>query len=602
MIRPHRRVFLYFDWRARIQACVLVALMVAVALLEIVGFALLLPFFELLSLPDAPKPSRLLAIIGATVDAGSTRDLLLTLGVTITIFYLIKNVGTLFLYYIQGRFVFYMEAQFSRRLLETYLTQPYEFHLHLNSAQLLHNLTNAVAQVFMNGVMPFFSVLMEVFVIVAVCVAVFLVEPMAALAATAMLTVPMILVYLLLRHRLAEFGGRIERHGATSKQWINQSLGVVRDISILGCGDYFLKRYGNERFAEARYRNWSNLGMLAPRPLIEVIAIAGLMVAMAVVLADGKNTNEVLPVLGVFGVAAFRIMPSLNRLTANFTRIRISMAAVDNVLADLDLRASSRGKEGEDLPGTSVLSGEIFFDKVSYSYPLSTKISVNELSLRIPEGSSVAFVGESGSGKSTVINLLLGLFDPSSGKITVAGRDTCAEIRLWRQRIGYVPQSIYLFDDSLRRNIAIGVEDSEIDEAALQKAIGMAALRPLVDSLPEGVNTIIGEDGKRITGGERQRIGIARALYRDPDVLVFDEATSALDNETEKFIMEAIDSLRDRKTIVFIAHRLSTVRRCDRLFLMENGMLADSGDYETLASRNTAFRRLAALEPAGPAS
>ena len=602
MIGPLWRVFVYFDRRARIQACVLVMLMVAVALLEILGIALLLPFFELLSVPDAANPSRLLAVIGAIVDAGSTRKLLLSLGVTITIFYLIKNVGTLFLYYMQGRFVFYMEAQFSRRLLETYLTQPYEFHLHRNSAQLLHNLTNAVSQVFMNGVMPFFSVLMEVFVIVAVFVAVFLVEPMAALAATAMLTVPMLLFYLMLRRRLAVFGSRIERHGAMSKQWINQSLGAVRDIAILGCGDYFLTRYSKERFAEARYRNWSNLGMLAPRPLIESIAIAGLMVAMAVILADGENTNAVLPVLGIFGVAAFRIMPSLNRLAANFTRMRISRAAVDNVLADLDLRASLRRQDGDRQSRKSMPSGEILFDKVSYSYPSSTGTAVNELSLSIPEGSSVAFVGESGAGKSTVINLLLGLFDPSSGTITMAGRDTRADIRTWWQHIGYVPQSIYLFDDSLRRNIALGIEDSEIDEAALQRVIEMAALGTLVGSLPQGVNSMIGEDGARISGGERQRIGIARALYRDPDVLVFDEATSALDNDTEKFIMKSIDGLRDRKTIVFIAHRLSTVRQCDRLFLMENGMLADSGDYESLASRNSAFRRLAALEPAGPTS
>ena len=602
MIGPLWRVFAYFDRRARVQACVLVVLMVAVALLEIVGIVLLLPFFELLSAPDAAKPSRLLSVIGTTVGAGSTKELLFVMGVTITIFYLIKNVGTLFLYYIQGRFVFYMEARFSRRLLETYLTQPYAFHLHRNSAQLLHNLTNAVSQVFMNGVMPFFSVLMEVFVIIAVFIAVFVVEPMAALAATAMLTVPMILFYLVLRRRLAVFGSRIERHGAMSKQWIIQSLGVVRDIAILGCGDYFLKRYVNERFAEARYRNWSNLGMLAPRPLIESIAIAGLMVAMAVILANGENINAVLPVLGIFGVAAFRIMPSLNRLAANFTRMRISRAAVDNVLADLDLRASARWEDADGKPRKIMPSGEILFDKVSYSYPSSAGTAVNELSLSIPEGGSVAFVGESGAGKSTVINLLLGLFDPSSGTITMAGRDTRADIRAWWRHIGYVPQSIYLFDDSLRRNIAIGVEDSEIDEAALERAIKMAALGPMVGSLPQGVNSVIGEDGARISGGERQRIGIARALYRDPDVLVFDEATSALDNDTEKFIMQSIDGLRDRKTIVFIAHRLSTVRQCDRLFLMDNGVLADSGDYETLASRNAAFRRLAALEPAGPAS
>ncbi len=349
-------------------------------------------------------------------------------------------------------------------------------------------------------------------------------------------------------------------------------------------------------------RNWSNLGMLAPRPLIESIAIAGLMVAMAVILANGENINAVLPVLGIFGVAAFRIMPSLNRLAANFTRMRISRAAVDNVLADLDLRASARWEDADGKPRKIMPSGEILFDKVSYSYPSSAGTAVNELSLSIPEGGSVAFVGESGAGKSTVINLLLGLFDPSSGTITMAGRDTRADIRAWWRHIGYVPQSIYLFDDSLRRNIAIGVEDSEIDEAALERAIKMAALGPMVGSLPQGVNSVIGEDGARISGGERQRIGIARALYRDPDVLVFDEATSALDNDTEKFIMQSIDGLRDRKTIVFIAHRLSTVRQCDRLFLMDNGVLADSGDYETLASRNAAFRRLAALEPAGPAS
>jgi ABC-type multidrug transport system fused ATPase/permease subunit len=598
MISSLWKVFAHFDRRAQLRAGALIVMMIAVALLEIVGIALLLPFLEVLSAPDAATSSRLLSWVKSVFGPQSSTELLLAMGMTITAFYLVKNIGTLGLYYAQGRFVFFMEAMFARRLLGTYLAQPYTFHLQRNSALLLHNVTMAVSQVFMIGVMPFLSVLMEFFVIAAIFVAVFHVEPVAALAATGSLAAPIVVFYLVLRRRLAFFGARIERHGAASKQWINQSLGAVRDIAILGRGGYFLRRFADERVTEARYRNWSNLSTLAPRPLIETIAIAGLVVVMAVILKDGERANTVLPVLGVFGVAAFRIMPSLNRLAANFTRMRVGRAAVENVLADLALGVPAGWEETDaDQTAAPMPMGNIRFENVTYSYPAAAGVAVSDVSLTIPEGGSVAFIGQSGAGKSTMVNLLLGLFDPVSGSITVAERDTRGSLRGWQRRIGYVPQSIYLFDDSLKRNIALGVEDSAIDTRQLQAAIEMAALGPLVDSLAAGVDSMVGENGVRISGGERQRIGIARALYHDPDVLVLDEATSALDSDTEASIMQSIEALRNRKTIIFIAHRLSTVRQCDTLFLLDNGKMTDSGDYDTLAARNPAFRRLAALEP-----
>ncbi len=360
-------------------------------------------------------------------------------------------------------------------------------------------------------------------------------------------------------------------------------------------GGFFEAAFGEARFGEARYRNLSTLAITLPRPLIETVTIGGLVVVMAVSLGESADLAGVLPLLAVFGVAAFRLMPSLNRLAANFARIRVGEAAIDAVLSDLADAPDAPVAARHDEPAADAI-GRIDLERVSYRYPTGSGAAVQDITLSIERGEAVAFVGPSGAGKTTLADLILGLFTPDTGRILVDGRNLSDDARGWQRHLGYVPQQIYLFDDTLRRNIALGLDDHQIDESRVLQAVRLAALDEFVRELRAGLDTVVGENGVRVSGGQRQRIGIARALYTDPYVLVLDEATSSLDRETEQAIMRAIESLRGRKTLIIIAHRLSTVCGCDRLFFLKKGRLADSGTFDELSRRNADFRRLPELD------
>jgi ABC-type multidrug transport system fused ATPase/permease subunit len=286
-------------------------------------------------------------------------------------------------------------------------------------------------------------------------------------------------------------------------------------------------------------------------------------------------------VLGLFGAAAFRLLPAVNRLINNFQIINVSRPQVDEVFKDLDLPEQSNHENSD----RSVLGNEITVDDISFSYSESLKDAVSGVSVKIGRGEAVGFIGPSGSGKSTLIDILLGLLEPKSGKVLVDGRDIYDDLRSWQDQIGYVPQSIFLTDDTLRRNIAFGLSKEKIDDDAVKSAIRLAQLEEFVASLPEGMETLVGERGVRLSGGQRQRIGIARALYHNPDVLVLDEATSSLDTETEHGVMQAVQALQGDKTVIIVAHRLSTVEYCDRLYRLENAHIVDEGTFSEVTSR-----------------
>ncbi len=595
MVRKLLKVFTHFDRRARLHALGLIVFMLVVAVLEMIGIGLLFPFFEALSAPEKIETSRHLKAVHTFVNPESRTEFLIVLGSGLFVFYAAKNVLTVALYYLQGRFVFYKEAQFAKRLLSTYLRRPYAFHLQRNSSLLMHTVAVSVSQVFQLGVMPCLNVIMEAMVVIGVFVAVLYISPAAALTAAVALALPLIVFYVSLRKHLARYGQNIERFGAASKLWINQSLGAIKEAKILGREDFFEAAFGEARFGEARYRNLSTLAITLPRPLIETVTIGGLVVVMAVSLGESADLAGILPLLAVFGVAAFRLMPSLNRLAANFARIRVGEAAIDAVLSDLADAPDAPVAARHDEPAADAI-GRIDLERVSYRYPTGSGAAVQDITLSIERGEAVAFVGPSGAGKTTLADLILGLFTPDTGRILVDGRNLSDDARGWQRHLGYVPQQIYLFDDTLRRNIALGLDDHQIDESRVLQAVRLAALDEFVRELRAGLDTVVGENGVRVSGGQRQRIGIARALYTDPYVLVLDEATSSLDRETEQAIMRAIESLRGRKTLIIIAHRLSTVCGCDRLFFLKKGRLADSGTFDELSRRNADFRRLPELD------
>jgi ABC-type multidrug transport system fused ATPase/permease subunit len=370
---------------------------------------------------------------------------------------------------------------------------------------------------------------------------------------------------------VTSLGALRQFHDRLRQQHLQQGLGGAKDVKLLGREDDFLRQYKNHSDHIALVGQRMQTLTQLPRLWIELLAMIGLASIVLIMVAQGKSIGAIAPTLGLFAAAAFRLMPSVNRILNYTQSMRYGLATTNTLYTELKLNSSAPNG------ATTIIAPwqKITLCDVCFTYPNALTPALNHLSLAIQRGETVGFVGPSGSGKSTLVDAVLGLLTPSAGTILVGNSDIQNNLRGWQNQIGYVPQSIYLTDDSLRRNVAFGLADDKIDNIAVARAIRSAQLEEFVCTLPEGLETVVGERGIRLSGGQRQRIGIARALYHDPSVLVLDEATSALDTATEQGVMEAITALHGTKTILIVAHRLSTVEHCDRLYRLECGAMTE---------------------------
>jgi ABC-type multidrug transport system fused ATPase/permease subunit len=348
-------------------------------------------------------------------------------------------------------------------------------------------------------------------------------------------------------------------------------------VKLLGREAEFLAQYGTHNAQSARVAQHQAALMHIPRLALEILAVGGLAALVFAMVAQGRGMASIAPTLGLFAAAAFRLMPSVNRILNSLNGIRYCAPAVGTVHEELKLKAGMPPVERRHAAEGLRFKSEIRMTGLAYSYPGAATPALSGIEMTVRKGEAVGFVGASGAGKSTLVDVLLGLFAPGAGMVLVDGRNIAGDLRAWQDQIGYVPQSIYLTDDTVRRNVAFGLANDEIDDAAVERALRAAQLHDFVASLPQGVETMVGEKGVRLSGGQRQRIGIARALYHDPGVLVLDEATSALDTATERGVMQAVAALHGSKTIVIVAHRLSTVEQCDRLYQLERGRVVAEG-------------------------
>ena len=381
--------------------------------------------------------------------------------------------------------------------------------------------------------------------------------------------------------RISRWGGAQKFHKGMLLKHLQQGFGGVKDVKILGQETNFTNEYNEHLIGNARVNQRFAIAQAFPRFGLEVLAVFGLAVMVSTMALSNTKIDDILPVLGLFGATAFRLIPAVNRTINGLQNIKISRPFVNDLYNDLSL-----GIPSSDLASVnSPLVNSMKVDAISFKYESATDFAVAELDVEIFNGEAVGIIGPSGSGKSTLVDILLGLLEPTSGRVLVDGNDIHDNLRGWQDQIGYVPQSIFLTDDTLRRNVAFGLPKGEIDEVAVEAAIRSAQLEDFVASLPAGLDTIVGERGVRLSGGQRQRIGIARALYNNPNVLVLDEATSSLDTETEHGVMQAVQALQGEKTVIIVAHRLSTVEYCDRLYRLENARIVDKGTFSEVTSR-----------------
>lgn len=568
----------------RHSAIVMVALMLIGMVLETLGVGLVIPALALMTQADVASKYPGLAPFISALGNPSHERLVVAGMLTLVGVYAVKGLFLGFLAWQQARFVFGLQSNLSQRLFSGYLLQPYTFHLQRNSAQLIRNTIGQVADV-TNVIQQGLILLTELFVLLGILALLLAVEPLGALLVMTTLALAGWGFNRITRGYILRWGEARQYHEGLRIQYLQEGLGGAKDVKLLGREGDFLSQYRRHNFGSAKVGKRQTALQALPRLWLELLAVAGLAALVMIMIGQGKPIEALLPTLGLFAAAAFRLMPSTNRVLGSVQNIRFTLPAINTLHGEFHLlEASAKPLHGTALPFRTALT----LDGVSFQYPGTEARALQDVALAIPRGSSVGFIGGSGAGKSTLVDVILGLLTPSGGAVRVDGADIQGCIRQWQDQLGYVPQSIFLTDDSLRRNVAFGLPAELIDEAAVWRAIRAAQLEQFVNELPQGLDTVVGERGIRLSGGQRQRIGIARALYHNPQVLVLDEATSSLDVATERGVMEAIRALHGDKTIIIVAHRLSTVEHCDRLFRLENGTVVEEGEASVVLRTNIA--------------
>lgn len=605
MLGTARKVLDFFEPADRWRLVGVVSAMTLAGLLQTAGVASIMPFLSLLANPDIVVENRWMAWAYDGLGFESAGTFLVFVGIAVLVLLVTTNAFSAFSDWITLRLVWSTHHRISERLLSKYLNQPYAFFLGRNTAKLSRSLLAEVQEIIKGVMIPCMEVLARGVTTAFIVLLLLLVDPLLAILAAAAIGGGYAAVYRLVRQKQRRLG--IERHSANGRrfQTVAEAFGGIKDVKVLGRESHFLSRFADPslRYSQARASN--QVVSELPRYALESLAFGAIILIVIYLLETRGTLGDVLPVLGLYAMAGHRLMPALQRIFAGLTKIRFNVPALDRLHEEMGLAASGKAEgrlperrpiavSEQPAPPSVSLTREIRFVEVGFRYPDAPAPALQDIDLTISANQSVAFVGPTGSGKTTLVDLLLGLFEPTTGEIRVD--DTVlSEVTLpaWRGLVGYVPQSIFLGDDTIAANIAFGVPEDQIDFAAVVRAGRAAHLDDFVRELPLGYETIIGERGIRLSGGERQRIGIARALYQDPAVLVMDEATSALDGVTEEAVMKAISALSQRKTIILIAHRLTTVRDCDTIFMLDCGRLAGQGTFESLAASSGQFRAMA---------
>lgn len=558
----------------------LIGMMLIGTLLEVFGIGLVVPILAIMTQQDFIERYPVLQPWWEVLGRPTHAELVVMGMGTLVAAYTLKVAFLAFVSWRQSQFVFGLQAELSKKLFVGYLAQPYTFHLQHNSAQLTRNIVTEVTMFGNMVLLPTMLLVTDGFVLVGIAILLFVAEPLGALCVLALLGAAGYLFQFATRGKLKHWGQARQHHEGKRIQHLQQGFGGVKEIKLLGRETELFEQYDAHNLGSARVVHRQNVLRQMPRLWFELLAIGGLAVLVVVMLRSGRAPANLLPTLGLFAAAAFRLMISANRVLGAIQSVRYSSSVI-NTLDDafrLFEASAEPCAHSAALPFNDVIE----LRQVSYRYPSAPNDSLNAVDIRIPCRSTVGFIGGSGAGKTTLVDLVLGLLQPVAGSVCVDGVDIRDNLRGWQAQIGYVPQTIYLADDTLRRNIAYCIPNDEISDDAVWAAVRAAQLEELVSQLPQGLDTLVGEQGVRLSGGQRQRIGIARALYHDPAVLVLDEATSALDSDTESEVMKAIISLRGAKTILIIAHRLSTIEHCDWLYQLKNGRLIAYGSADQI--------------------
>lgn len=544
------------------------------SVLECVGVGIFIPFVTLLMDEDILETNEYMNRIYYMFNFRSQQSFLIFLTSVIIFVFIFKNVYMIIQKYAIYKFSYNTQRKISTELLKAYMSEPYTFFLNNNTAVLQRSMQED-ATLFTTGILHFLELVIEIATCIALGCYLFYISKSITVIVVGLLVVCIGIFMVVSKKYAKNIAKNDQVYKAKLYQWMNQAIGGIKEVKVLNREDFFIESYENYYRKYARGLKNSRLIATIPKYIVEMMCMSGLLIAVIVKMMYGqKEIVDFIPQLAAFAVAAFRLMPSVGRINEHVTNILYSAPSIELVYHDL--------KQVEELPPEVMepamnwkLDKEIVIHNVCYRYPDVQEDVIHNAEFSIKKGQTIAFVGESGAGKTTMADIILGLLTPQYGKIKADQMNVFEHINTWHREIGYIPQTIYLSDDSIRNNVAFGIRESEINDEQVIEAIKRAQLFDFVDSLPNGLDTFVGDRGVRLSGGQRQRIGIARALYHDPEILVLDEATSALDNDTEAAVMEAIESLYGKKTMIIIAHRLTTIQNADVVYEVTNGKVIE---------------------------
>jgi len=586
-----RKILTLLTPSERRRGSLVLLLMLLLAILETAGVASIMPFLAVLGNPEMVQTNATLGWLYETGRFTSVDAFLVALGAGAFVLIVGSAILRIVATYAVQRFTHMRRYSLAVRLLEIYLRQPYQFFLNRNSADLAKSILSEVDAAVTNVIRPVMDIVSYGLVSVILVALLFAVDPVLALVVTVLVGGAYAGIYLRLGRFLSRIGG--DRVAANNQRFTaaSEAFGGIKDLKVLGREQAYVSRFRGpaERFAS--HLATSATLSAAPRYLIEALGFGGILALALSLMATRQDLGEALPLLGLYAFAAYRLLPSAQHIYHATSMLRFGLPAVDAIYSDLASAPADSSSEAADGPPLR-LCETVRFEGVQFQYEGAERPALEDLNLTIAARTTVGIVGRTGAGKTTAVDLVLGLLRPTRGEILVDGQPLTRElVARWQRAIGYVPQTIYLADVSVAENVAFGIPPEEIDQSAVERAARVASIHDFIETeLPAGYATVVGERGVRLSGGQQQRLGIARALYHDPALLVLDEATNALDPATESAIMDAVQELSGEKTIIMIAHRLSTVQKCDQIVVLEDGRVKGAGRYEELRSTNAAFR------------
>jgi ABC-type multidrug transport system fused ATPase/permease subunit len=568
--------------------------LLAMGFIELLGVGSIAPFISIASDPRVIHTNAYLEKIYTLFNFTSDTSFIIFFGILVILVFIISNITLVGVNFVIHIFSGKRRHSISMRLFEKYLRQPYIFFLNTNSAVLTKTILSDVTTYVVDILICLLQLVASLIICLSIITLLVLLNPYLALITSLFLGLIYIFIFSAIRKFLSRIGEERSIQDVFRYKYINEAFSGIKDIKIIGKENNFLNLFAapSKKYAasDAIYSSIID----TPKHIIETLAIGGMLTVIIFMLLAGTNITGFIPILTVYALGAYRLLPQLQKIFRSVTSIRYHFYAVENLHKALQKTPPGIEINTGNIPRLEFRSAIKLAD-ISFSYPNDERSTIRNQNLLIKSNTSIAFVGPTGCGKTTLVDIILGLLEPDSGKIFVDNVElNTKNIKNWQKNLGYVPQSIYLTDDTIRNNIAFGIAGKDIDKEMLVRSAKLANIHAFIENeLKDGYDTVIGERGIRLSGGQRQRLGIARAIYNDPSVLILDEATSALDTLTENAIMDAINNLSHKKTIIIVAHRITTVRSCDAIYLMEKGAIVDYGSYDELYEKNHSFRKMA---------